>query len=140
MAKTELKTKETDESVEAFLNGIADEKKRRDSFTILELMKQATQAEPKMWGSSIIGFGRYHYKYASGHEGDAPLTGFSPRKQALTIYIVSGFDGYETLMSRLGKFKTGKVCLYINKLQDIDLAVLRELVGRSAEHVARSNP
>jgi hypothetical protein len=132
----EPKTKSTDDSVLDFLNGIDDEKKRQDSFTILELMKQATGAEPKMWGSSIVGFGSYHYKYASGRVGDWFVTGFSPRKQDLTLYIMSGFDEYEALLSKLGKHKTGKACLYINKLQDIDISVLRELVKRSVEHLA----
>ncbi|HLE13680.1 MAG TPA: DUF1801 domain-containing protein, partial [Anaerolineales bacterium] len=110
----ELKTTKNDKSVTAFLNGIADEKKRQDSFTILELMQQVTGLEPKMWGDSIVGFGAYHYKYASGRQGDSPLTGFSPRKQNLTLYITSGFDQYEALLQDLGKHKTGKACLYIN--------------------------
>jgi hypothetical protein len=92
MMMAELKTKQNDQSVEAFLNGVPDEKKRQDCFTILEIMKQITGLEPKMWGTSIVGFGKYHYKYASGHEGDSFLTGFSPRKQNLTLYIMAGFD------------------------------------------------
>jgi hypothetical protein len=135
----ELKTKPSDLSVEAFLNGIADDKKRRDSFTILEMMRQVSGAEPQMWGDSIIGFGNYHYKYASGREGDWFLTGFSPRKQNLTLYIMSGFDQYESLLNKLGKFKTSKACLYVKKLEDIDLGVLRELVRLSVEHMVESN-
>ena len=135
----ELKTKPTDENVLDFLNGIADEKRRQDCFSILELMKQATGAEPKMWGDSIVGFGSYHYKYASGREGDWFLTGFSPRKQNLTLYIMSGFDEYEALLSKLGKHKTSKACLYINKLQDVDAAVLKELVERSVDHMIKTN-
>ena len=135
----ELKTKPTDENVLDFLNGIADEKRRQDCFSVLELMKQATGAEPKMWGDSIVGFGSYHYKYASGREGDWFLTGFSPRKQNLTLYIMSGFDEYEALLSKLGKHKTSKACLYINKLQDVDAAVLKELVERSVDHMIKTN-
>jgi len=133
---TELKTKPNDQSVQAFLNSVAHEKKREDSHTILKLMQEVTGEEPKMWGDSIVGFGTYHYRYASGREGDMPLTGFSPRKQNLTLYILSGFDDYDDLLGRLGKFKTGKSCLYVNKLEDIDLKVLRELVRQSAEHMA----
>jgi len=136
----ELKTTQNDKSVTAFLNGIADEKKRQDSFTILELMQQVTGLEPKMWGDSIVGFGTYHYKYASGHQGDSPLTGFSPRKQNLTLYIMSGFDQYEALLPDLGKYKTGKACLYINRITDIDLQVLKELVEQSFDHMCKTNP
>ena len=102
-------------------------------------MREVTGAEPQMWGDSIVGFGSYHYVYASGREGDWPLTGFSPRKRNLTLYIMAGFDEYDELLSRLGKFKTGKSCLYINKLEDVDQEVLAELVKRSAEHVAATN-
>ncbi|HRV93869.1 MAG TPA: DUF1801 domain-containing protein [Anaerolineae bacterium] len=135
----ELKTKPTNHSVEAFLNSVADDQKRQDSFTILNLMAEVTGDEPQMWGDSIVGFGRYHYKYASGREGDWFLTGFSPRKQNLTLYIMAGFDEYDNLMAQLGKYKTGKSCLYIKKLKDIDQAVLRELVKQSVEHMATSN-
>ena len=135
----ELKTKPTNHSVEAFLNSVADDQKRQDSFTILNLMAEVTGDEPQMWGDSIVGFGRYHYKYASGREGDWFLTGFSPRKQSLTLYIMAGFDDYDNLMAQLGKYKTGKSCLYIKKLKDIDQAVLRELVKQSVEHMATSN-
>jgi hypothetical protein len=135
----ELKTKRNDASVETFLGAIPDEKKRADAFAVLELMKRATGEGPAMWGDSIVGFGTYHYRYASGQEGDWPLTGFSPRKQNLTVYIVSGFDAYDELLERLGKYKTGKACLYINKLADVDPAVLEELVRRSAEHMRKTN-
>ena len=104
----ELKTKKNKASVEKFLDGVKDEKKREDSYTILKLMKQITKADPKMWGDSMIGFGNYHYKYASGREGDWFVTGFSPRKQNLTLYIMSGFSKYPELMKTLGKYKTGK--------------------------------
>ena len=124
----ELKTKPTKADVEKFLNGIKDDKKREDSFKILKLMKQITREEPKMWGSSIIGFGSYHYKYASGREGDWFLAGFSPRKQSLTIYTMAYVDKHKDLLKKLGKFKTGKGCLYINKLTDVDLKILKELL------------
>ena len=124
----ELKTKQTKASVEKFLNGVKDEKKREDSFKILELMKKITKEEPKMWGPSIIGFGNYHYKYASGREGDWFLTGFSPRKQNLTLYIMSYLEKHKDLLKKLGKHKTGKGCLYINKLDDVDMNVLKELI------------
>jgi hypothetical protein len=136
----ELKTKQNDQSVEVFLNGIEGEKKRQDSFVILDLMKQVTGKEPKMWGDSIVGFGNYHYKYTTGREGDMPLVGFSPRKQNLTLYIMSGFDEYNELLRKLGKYKTGKSCLYINKLEDVDLQTLRELVRLSVEDMLKTNP
>lgn len=135
----ELKTKPNDSSVEAFLNSVADPKKRQDSFAILDLMKKVTGAEPVMWGDSIIGFGDIHYRYASGREGDWFVTGFSPRAQNLTLYIMSGFEQYDELLAKLGKHKTGKSCLYIKKIEDIDQAVLEELVRQSAEHIARTN-
>lgn len=133
MVKAELKTKETRASVEKFLNGIKDEKKREDSFKILKLMKQITKAEPKMWGSSIIGFGNYHYKYASGREGDWFLTGFSPRKQSLTLYTMTYLEKHKDILRKLGKFKTGKGCLYVNNLEDVDMKVLRELITASVK-------
>lgn len=137
---TELKTKPNEQSVVAFLSSIADNKRRQDCFTLLELMRQVTGTEPKMWGDSIVGFGSYHYKYRSGREGDWFLTGFSPRKQNLTLYIMAGFAQHEALMEKLGKFTTGKSCLYIKKIEDIDLAILRELVRQSVEHMVKSNP
>jgi hypothetical protein len=134
----ELKTKPTDQSVEDFLNTITPEKKREDSFALMKLMKQATKKKPKMWGPSMVGFGEYHYCYDSGRVGDWFLTGFSPRKQNLTVYIMTGFAKYDSLMKKLGKFKTSKSCLYIKKLEDIHLQTLKELVKRSAEHLARN--
>jgi hypothetical protein len=139
----ELKTKQTNESVEAFLNGIEDEQKREDCFTLLKLMQQATREEPKMWGSSIVGFGNYHYKYATGREGDMPMVGFSPRKQNLTLYLIdceAGFEQYYVLLKKLGKHSTGKVCLYIKRLADVDIGVLNELVTQSVAHLKASNP
>lgn len=132
----ELKTKQNDQSVTDFLKAVPDERRRDDSFVILDLMKEITGQEPKMWGDSIIGFGNYHYKYATGREGDWFVTGFSPRKQNLTLYIMSGFDEYDDLLTKLGKYKTGKACLYINKLTDVDLAVMRELIRKSVAHLS----
>ncbi len=132
----ELKTKATDINVEEFLNNIEDEQKRQDSFTLLALMRVVTGKEAKLWGSSIIGFGESHYKYASGREGDWFLTGFSPRKQNLTLYINGGFEAHADLLKTLGKHKIGKGCLYINKLSDIDQATLRELVKQSVAGAA----
>ncbi|MFQ5677686.1 MAG: DUF1801 domain-containing protein [bacterium] len=123
----------------AFLDGIADEKKRQDCFRILDLMKEITGVEPKMWGPSMVGFGSYHYKYESGREGDWFLTGFSPRKQNLSLYIMSGFSNHDALLGKLGKFKTGKSCLYIKSLEDVDFSILRELIERSVAYVAKSN-
>ena len=138
MAK--LKTQKTDASVEDFLNSVDDERKRKDSFAILELMREVTGEEPAMWGASIVGFGSYRYKYASGQEGEWPTVGFAPRKRNLTLYIMSGFDDYDSLLAKLGKYKTGKACLYINKLDDVDLPTLRELIKQSVAHVAETNP
>ncbi len=135
----ELKTRQTDHSVESFLNALADEARRQECLTVLRIMKKATKAEPKMWGTSIVGFGSYHYKYDSGREGDWFLTGFSPRKQNLTLYIMAGFQRYDSLLRRLGKYKTGKSCLYIRRLADIDLEVLTELIQQSVRHVAQSH-
>ena len=125
------KTVPTNASVEGYLNSIANEAKRQDSFALLDLMKEVTGEEAVMWGPSIVGFGSYHYTYASGREGDWMVTGFAPRKQALTLYIMSGFDRYENLLARLGKHSTGKSCLYIKRLSDVDLDVLRELIAES---------
>ena len=135
----ELKTKLNDGDVYAFLNSISSEKKRQDSFAILKLMQETTNAKPKMWGDSIVGFGSYHYKYASGREGDWFLTGFSPRKQNLTIYIMPGFEKYETLLNKLGRHSTGKSCLYIKKIENVDLDVLKELIEQSVQQMTKAN-
>ena len=129
----DLKTKPTDQNVQAFLEGIENESRRQDCLTLVELMKDVTGAEPRMWGTSIIGFGHYHYKYDSGRENDWFPVGFSPRKQNLTLYLLGGLEQQAELLSKLGKCKTGKGCLYINKLADVDLRVLREMVKKSAE-------
>lgn len=131
----ELKTKPTGQDANAFLDSIGDERKRREALTILMLMEKLTESKAQMWGPSIIGFGRYHYRYASGREGDWFLTGFSPRKQNLTVYIMSGFTRYDELMAGLGKYKTGKACLYINKLTDIDIKVLEALITESVAYL-----
>jgi len=133
----EAKTRPTEASVNEFLGSVDHDRRREDAFVLLELMREVTGEEPRMWGPSIVGFGSYHYKYRSGHEGDSPLTGFSPRKQSMTLYLVGGMDEHQELLGRLGKHKTSKGCLYINKLQDVDLPTLRELVRQSAEQARR---
>ena len=135
----ELKTRPNDADVEAFLNAVENDRRREDAFEVLALMKRVTGEEPIMWGGSIVGFGSYHYKYASGQEGDWPVAGFSPRKQALTLYVLSDFARQDELLAKLGKHKTGKSCLYINKLADVDLEVLEELVQGSVDHVSGSS-
>jgi hypothetical protein len=133
----ELKTQRNKASVEEFLNGIENDKRKQDAFKVLEIMKEPTRYQPEMWGTSIVGFGSYHYRYASGQEGDWPITGFSPRKQSLTLYIMPGFNRYEELMNKLGKYKTGKSCLYINKLEDINIEVLKNLVELSVDYMKK---
>ena len=129
----DIQTKVTEASVEEFLNTVEGEQKRKDSFEILKIMKQVTKQEPKMWGPAIIGFGSYHYKYESGREGDMPQIAFSPRKQNITLYIGVGDDSDNPLLKKLGKYTTGKVCLYIKKLADVDRSVLQELIAGSFE-------
>ena len=131
----ENKTVKTGASVDEFMAGVENKRRREDGLVLLEMMRDVTGLEPEMWGPSIIGFGSYHYRYESGREGDMPLIGFSPRKQSLSLYIMSGFGEYEELLGRLGKHKTGASCLYINKLADVDMAVLKEMVTRSVEHM-----
>ncbi len=133
MAKAELKTKVNKASVEDFLNSVEDEQKRADCFEIAKIMTQVTKEKPKMWGASIVGFGTYHYKGASGREGDWMLTGFSPRKQNLTLYLMGGFDMHKDLLKKLGKFKTSVGCLYIKKLDDVDKKVLKQLVTQTVK-------
>jgi hypothetical protein len=135
----ELKTQPTDKSVKDFIDGIDDEARQRDCRTIMKIMERVTKARPKMWGGSMVGYGKYRYKYASGREGEWFTAGFSPRVQSLTLYIMSGFREYNALMKRLGKHKTGKSCLYVKRLEDVDLNVLEELIERSVRHVERSN-
>lgn len=134
----DLKTIPTRVSVDKFLEGIADERKRADCYQILGIMKKATKAEPKMWGTSIVGFGKHHYVYASGREGDWFLIGFSPRKQNLTLYLNGSLTQLEDLMQKLGKHSTGKGCLYINTLQDIDVKVLKRLIRQSLKMTVKN--
>jgi len=129
----EAKTKPTKQSVDSFIKKIPDPETREDCFTITKLMKEATNCEPRMWGSSIVGFGTRHYKYASGREGDWPLIGFSPRKQNLTLYIMSGFDSHTELLKKLGKHSVGGGCLYVKRLSDIDLPTLKKLIRASVK-------
>lgn len=130
----ELKTKPTLQTASEFLTTtVEDEQRRTDCFTLIELMQEATGCKPVMWGASIVGFGKYRYQYASGREGDWMLTGFSPRKNDLTVYIMPGFDGYADLMQILGKFKTGKSCLYLKRLADVDKKTLKQLIDASVK-------
>lgn len=124
----ELKTQKHVGSVSAFLNAVPNDTRRQDAKVVLKLLEKVTGKKAKMWGPSIIGFDEYHYKYASGHEGDMCMIGFSPRAQALTLYMMPGFTHQEKLLEKLGKHKTGKGCLYVNKLADVDLAVLEQMM------------
>ena len=137
---SQLKTQKNKASVKAFLDAVENEKRRKDAQTVLKLMRQVTGLRPQMWGTSIIGFGSYRYQNTSGRKGEWFLTGLSPRKQALTVYIMSGFSSYDTLLKRLGKFKTGRSCLYINKLEDIELSVLEQLVAESFSYMREKYP
>jgi len=131
----EQKTKPTDLSVTDFLNTVPDAQRRADCFTVLQLLQKVTQTTPKMWGGTIVGFGEYHYKYDSGHEGGSFVVGFSPRKQKLTLYLMGGLAQQAELLKQLGKHKTGKSCLYINKLADVNLEVLKRIIEQSNEAV-----
>ncbi|TXD39490.1 DUF1801 domain-containing protein [Lujinxingia vulgaris] len=126
-----LKTQPTDQNPAEVLNAVEDPKRREDCLRLLEIFEEEVGAPAVMWGDAIVGFGTYHYVYKSGREGDWMLAGFSPRKRNISLYIMSGFEGAEDIMGRLGKHKTGKSCLYINKLADIDEGALRELIQRS---------
>jgi len=139
MAKN--KTTETEISVIDFINNfVDDEAKRNDAFELLKIMQNVTGFEPRMWGSSIIGFGSYHYKYASGHEGDAPLVGFSPRKTAISLYIYLPPENREEFLSKLGKQKAAKGCIYIKKLTDIDLEILKIMISTSVKELQKLYP
>lgn len=137
---SDVKTKKNEASVEGFLKSVENEKCREDSSVVLDLMKEVTGEKPTMWGTSIVGFGSYHYKGASGREGDWMKVGFSPRKQNMTLYLMDGFSSYGSLLEKLGKHKTGKSCLYINKLEDVDQTVLRELVKQSFKSMSGESP
>lgn len=136
----EIKTKETEVNPVDFIKSFAIGQKQEDAFTLLEMMKKITKEEPKMWGPSIIGFGSYSYKYGSGHGGQMCRLGYSPRKAALTLYVLTGADGEEALIDQLGKCKTSKGCLYINKLSDVNLPVLEELIKLSLKEMNKRYP
>ena len=138
MAK--LKTRPTRVSAESHIAGIANEEQRNDARTLVALMRKVTKQEPRMWGPSIVGFGSYHYKYASGHEGDSALTGFAVRGSELVVYIAEDFEGRGALLARLGKHRTGKVCVYFRRLADVDRRVLETLVARSIADTKRRYP
>jgi len=135
MATSKNKTIENNDDVMQFINAVTDEIKKQDALQLLKMMEKITKEPAKMWGKSIVGFGKYHYKYESGREGDFMKIGFSPRKQNLTLYIMPGFSRYTELLEKLGKHSTGKSCLYIKKLTDVDKAVLIELIGTSYTHM-----
>ena len=138
MAKN--KTTETESSVIDFINAVENETKRKDAFQLLSIIQELTGFEPKMWGPSIIGFGSYHYKYDSGHEGDAPLAGFSPRKTAMTVYFYLPEENREELLSKLGKHTSSKACIYIKKLTDIDIEILKKIILLSIEYTQKLYP
>lgn len=137
---SEPKTKENDASVGAFLEGVAHPTRREDGHTLRTLMEDVTGEPARMWGTNIVGFGSYTYRYASGRSGDWPIAGFSPRKASLSVYIMPGFRDYAELLGRLGKHKVGKSCLYVNKLADVDMDVLRELIEASVDHMRAKYP
>jgi hypothetical protein len=139
-ARNQNKTRATALSVSKFVAAITDDTRRKDCKAVVALMKKVTGERPTMWGTSMVGFGKYHYKYASGREGDHFLTGVSPRKGSLTLYIMPGFDRYATLLGKLGKHKTAKSCLYLNKLADVDLKTLETLIDRSVKEMRRRYP
>ncbi|MDQ0417484.1 hypothetical protein J2Z48_001657 [Croceifilum oryzae] len=136
----ELKTKETDHSVIEFIELLTNEKKKADAYQLLDIFTETTGYTAKMWGPSIIGFGSYHYRYASGHEGDAPLVGFSPRKAKISLYFAPGDESREELLKKFGKHTTGKACVYINKMADIDVDVLKALIHQSVVFLKRVYP
>lgn len=136
----EIKTKATNASVTGFLEKTIPEQKKKDSFELLELFTKITGEKAVLWGDSIVGFGKYHYKSErSSQEGDWPLTGFSPRKQSLTIYVMSGFDEVGSLLPSLGKYKKSVGCLYINKLSDVDINILKKIIKKSFEHMKKTH-
>ena len=136
----ELKTRPTEQNIDGFLSRVEDPVRSQDAERICRMMERITRRKPQMWGTSIVGFGAYLYSYASGRIGEWPLTGFSPRKQALTLYIMSGFDEYDELLDRLGKYRTGKSCLYLKRLDQVDEKVLASLIRRSVAHLRKTWP
>jgi hypothetical protein len=135
---SELKTKKTDQKVQDFLDTVSDDTVRRDCHEIVKIMQEVTGEPPAMWGASIVGFGTYHYKYASGREGDWMVVGFSPRKQNLTLYVMDGFSNYDTYLKKLGHYTTGKSCLYIKRLGDVDTNVLKEMIKASVASIKKT--
>ena len=133
----EQKTKATEQSVEDFISKVPDEQVRDDCFTLIKMMTKVTGSKPKMWGTSIVGCGSYHYKYESGHEGDSCLIGFAPRKPSISLYIMAGFANREALLKQLGKHKAAKGCLYIKKLEDVDIKVLEKLMRESVDYLRK---
>ena len=140
MAQANNKTQPHDADVHEYLATIDHAGRREDATELLTLMQEITGESPKMWGASIIGFGKYHYKYASGREGDHCLTGFAPRKANMVVYIMPGFSKYQTLLDKLGKYKTGSSCLYLGRLQNVDIGVLRKLIERSVKDMRKKYP
>ncbi|MBM7551167.1 DUF1801 domain-containing protein [Thalassobacillus pellis] len=136
----ELKTKENDRDVLEFIENVENPKKREDAYKLLDIFTDTTGYEAKMWGPSIIGFGSYHYKYESGHEGDAPLVGFSPRKANFSLYFATGDPEREKLLNQLGKHKSGKACVYINKLADVDVEIIKALIRQSVTFLQETYP
>ncbi|PIC84797.1 DUF1801 domain-containing protein [Sporosarcina sp. P1] len=136
----ELKTKETDSSVIEFIENIDQLRKREDAFSLLDIFTETTGYKAKMWGPSIIGFGKYHYKYSSGHEGDAPIVGFSPRKAKISLYVTLENEQREKLLKDFGKHTTGKSCIYINKIADIEIEILKKLIEQSADFIKEIYP
>lgn len=135
----EIKTKRTKASVDDFIQEVTDDARRQDCLALIDVMRRVTATEPEMWGPAIVGFGSYHYRYASGREADWFLVGFAPRKSNLTLYIMAGFAAYQHLLSGLGTYKTGKSCLYIKRLADVDLEALEELVSASVAHMKQAH-
>jgi hypothetical protein len=140
VSKRQNKTQPTAASVDNFIQGVKDPRRHRDCLALIELMRKVTGEEPEMWGSSMVGFGKYHYKYASGYEGDYFITGFSPRKDSLTLYLMPGFDGRESLLAKLGRHKTGKGCLYLKTLDDVHLPTLTRLIRQCTTDLKRMYP
>lgn len=136
----ELKTKQNDHNVMDFIEQVENPKKREDAYKLLDIFSETTDFEAKMWGSSIIGFGQYHYKYQTGHEGDAPLVGFSPRKAKFSLYFATGDTERDQLLETFGKHTSGKACVYINKIADIDIEVLKKLIIQSVNFLQKTYP
>jgi len=137
MANAKVKTIETKNSVTDFINSIPDETKKTDCFALIQIMKEQSGFDPILWGPSIVGFGSYHYKYESGREGDAPLVAFSPRKSEISLYLSSSFENREELLLKFGKHKSAKACIYVKKLEDVNLAILKKMITLSIKHVKR---